>query len=72
VLLVSVICGWLGGIRGKKSTPIIGWEVSVKSWNWKAEARSKCTTCFRYELRSSTFSLVMIIVNGFLIYQIHW
>jgi hypothetical protein len=22
---------WLGGLRGKKSTPSIGWEVSVKS-----------------------------------------
>jgi hypothetical protein len=22
---------WLGGIRGKKSTPSIGWEVPVKS-----------------------------------------
>jgi hypothetical protein len=22
---------WLGGLRGKKSTPSIGWEVPVKS-----------------------------------------
>jgi hypothetical protein len=30
---------WLGGLRGKKSTPSIGWEVPVKSLDWKVEAR---------------------------------
>jgi hypothetical protein len=24
---------WLGGLRGKKSTPSVGWEVPVKSWD---------------------------------------
>jgi hypothetical protein len=27
----SVAPLWLGGLRGKKSTPSIGWEVPVKS-----------------------------------------
>jgi hypothetical protein len=27
----------LVGIRGKKSTPSIGWEVPVKSLDWKAK-----------------------------------
>jgi hypothetical protein len=35
-LLFLVSCVWplcgSGGLRGKKSTPSIGWEVSVKSW----------------------------------------
>jgi hypothetical protein len=26
----------LGGLRGKKSTPSVGWEVPVRSHRWKA------------------------------------
>jgi hypothetical protein len=29
--LVFVAPLWLGGLRGKKSTPSVGWEVPVKS-----------------------------------------
>jgi hypothetical protein len=31
---------WLGGLRGKKSTPSISWEVSVKS-RWSASGSCK-------------------------------
>jgi hypothetical protein len=31
---------WLGGLRGKKSTPSIGWEVPVKSYR---SASRSCT-----------------------------
>jgi hypothetical protein len=38
--LVSCVCVsplWLGGLKGKKSTPSIGWEVLVKSQQLASE-----------------------------------
>jgi hypothetical protein len=32
---------WLRGIRGKKSTPSIGWEVSVRSHRLESESGMK-------------------------------
>jgi hypothetical protein len=32
---------WLGGLRGKKSTPSIGWEVPVKSHRSASESCMK-------------------------------
>jgi hypothetical protein len=38
-LCVCVAPLWLGGLRGKKSTPSVGWEVPVKSLRL-------CLSCF--------------------------
>jgi hypothetical protein len=40
---------WLGGIRGKKSTPRIRWEVPVKSCR---SERGSFTECARHQLRA--------------------
>jgi hypothetical protein len=38
-MILCVASLQLGGQRRKKSIPSVGWEVSVKSSNWKEEAR---------------------------------
>jgi hypothetical protein len=40
---------WLGGLRGKKSTPSIGWEVPVKSHR---SASGSCTERAGQQLRA--------------------
>jgi hypothetical protein len=43
------VCGPFVGIRGKKSVPNIGWEVSVKVWISKKKkfviSKKKKTSC---------------------------
>jgi hypothetical protein len=44
------LCGWGGGVRGKKSTPSIDLEVPVKSHQSK---RGRCIERARQQLRAS-------------------
>jgi hypothetical protein len=46
-LVVCVAPLRLGGLRGKKSTPSVGWEVPVKS-PWLASGRSRGTPVAEY------------------------
>jgi hypothetical protein len=39
--IVCVAPLWLGGLRGKKSTPSIGWEVPVKSQQSTSSSRTE-------------------------------
>jgi hypothetical protein len=48
----SIVCVaplWLGGLRGRKSTPSIGWKVPVRShgsasWSWTKRERETITS----------------------------
>ena len=51
---------WLGGLRGKKSTPSVGWEVPVKSLQLASE-RSEERRHGRTSLISSPFVTVFYL-----------
>jgi hypothetical protein len=54
--IVCVAPLWLGGLRGKKSTPSVGWEVPVRSHrstsqNWMERERGQSLPVLRIWLR---------------------
>jgi hypothetical protein len=53
--LVCMAPLWLGGIRERKSTPSIGWEVPVKSRQLASES---CMEHVRHQLRAGDQAMI--------------
>jgi hypothetical protein len=70
-VLVCMAPFWLGGIRGKKSTPSVGWEVPVKSHRSTSES---CMECAGQQLRAGDlgYDTLPLFLHGRLLVYLHF
>ena len=61
----------LGGLRGKKSTPSVGWEVPMKS---DRLTRGSCTECVGHQLKAGDlgYNMLPLIMHGRLLLNLRF
>jgi hypothetical protein len=59
--IVCVAPFWLGGLRGKKSTPSVGWEVPVRSHCSASRSWTECE-CETNTLGSSHLAMARMCI----------